>query len=63
MLEITLLDVFLPIFIGMGPVKVLLVYMALTKDSSPALQRKVAQKTILPLLLSPSCYYWPEHLL
>jgi MarC family membrane protein len=45
--EITLLDVFLPIFIGMGPVKVLLVYMALTKDSSSALQRKVAQKTIL----------------
>jgi multiple antibiotic resistance protein len=45
--EITLLDVFLPIFIGMGPIKVLLVYMALTKDSSPALQRKVAQKTIL----------------
>jgi multiple antibiotic resistance protein len=45
--EITLLDVFLPIFSGMGPVKVLLVYMALTKDSSSALQRKVAQKTIL----------------
>jgi multiple antibiotic resistance protein len=45
--EITLLDIFLPIFIGMGPIKVLLVYMALTKDSGPALQRKVARKTIL----------------
>ena len=45
--EIPLLDLFLPIFIGMGPIKVLLVYMALTKNSSTALQRKVAQKTIL----------------
>ena len=45
--EITLLDLFLPIFIGMGPVKVLLVYMALTKNSSTALQRKVARRTIL----------------
>ena len=45
--EITFLDVFLPIFIGMGPVKVLLVYMALTKNSSTALQRKVARKTII----------------
>jgi small neutral amino acid transporter SnatA (MarC family) len=45
--EITFLDLFLPIFIGMGPVKVLLVYRALTKNSSTALQRKVAQKTIL----------------
>jgi multiple antibiotic resistance protein len=45
--EITLLDLFLPIFIGMGPVKVLLVYNALTKNSGSALQRKVAQKTIL----------------
>ena len=44
--EITLLDLFLPIFIGMGPVKVLLVYMALTRNSSTALQRKVARKTI-----------------
>ena len=45
--EITFLDLFLPIFIGMGPVKVLLVYMALTKNSSTAIQRKVARKTIL----------------
>jgi multiple antibiotic resistance protein len=44
--EITVLDLFLPIFIGMGPVKALLVYLALTKNSSTALQRKVARKTI-----------------
>jgi multiple antibiotic resistance protein len=45
--EITFLDLFLPIFIGIGLVKVLLEYMALTKNSSTALQRKVARKTIL----------------
>jgi small neutral amino acid transporter SnatA (MarC family) len=44
--EITLIDLFLPIFIGMGPVKVLLVYMALTKNASTALHRKVAIRTI-----------------
>ena len=40
-------DVFLIIFIGMGPIKVLLAYIAATRDASPALQRKVAQKTIM----------------
>ena len=41
------IDVFLTLFIGMGPVKALLVYLALTKDASPELQRKVARKAIL----------------
>jgi multiple antibiotic resistance protein len=41
------IDAFLTIFIGMGPIKVLLVYIAATKGASPALQRKVAQKAIL----------------
>ena len=41
------IDVFLIIFIGMGPVKVLLLYIAATKDSSPELQRKVARKAIM----------------
>ena len=41
------LDVFLIIFIGMGPVKVLLLYIAATKDASPELQRKVARKAIM----------------
>jgi MarC family membrane protein len=45
--EIYWVDLFLPIFIGMGPVKVLLVYMALTNGSSKTLQRKVAQKAVL----------------
>ena len=41
------LDVFLILFIGMGPVKVLLLYVAATKDASPEVQRKVAQKAIM----------------
>jgi MarC family membrane protein len=41
------IDVFLTLFIGMGPVKALLAYLALTKDASPDLQRKVARKAIL----------------
>ncbi len=41
------IDVFLIIFIGMGPVKVLLLYIAATKDASPELQRKVARKAIM----------------
>jgi MarC family membrane protein len=41
------IDVFLTLFIGMGPVKALLAYLALTKDASPELQRKVARKAIL----------------
>jgi small neutral amino acid transporter SnatA (MarC family) len=40
--ELPLIDLFLIIFIGMGPVKVLLVYMAATKNSEPALQKRVA---------------------
>jgi multiple antibiotic resistance protein len=41
------IDVFLTLFIGMGPVKALLVYLAVTKDASPELQRRVARKAIL----------------
>ena len=41
------IDVFLIIFIGMGPVKVLPLYIAATKDASPELQRKVARKAIM----------------
>ena len=40
------LDVFLIIFIGMGPVKVLLLYIAATKSATPEVQRRVAVKTI-----------------
>jgi small neutral amino acid transporter SnatA (MarC family) len=41
------LDVFLILFIGMGSVKVLLLYIAATKDASPEVQRKVALKAIM----------------
>jgi len=42
-----LIDIFLTIFIGMGPVKALLVYIGLTKDADRALQRQVAQKAVV----------------
>ena len=45
--EITLLDVFLLVFIGMGPLKVLVLYIALTKELSTGQRRKVAQKMVL----------------
>jgi len=44
---INLTEIFLTIFIGMGPVKVLLVYLGVTQGVSQELQRKVAQKAIL----------------
>lgn len=43
---IELIDIFLTIFIGMGPVKVLLVYLGATQAASSDLQRRVALKTI-----------------
>ena len=46
MANIPWIDLFVTIFIGMGPVKVLLVYIAATKDASPGLQRKVALKAV-----------------
>ena len=45
--EITLLDVFLLVFIDMGPLKVLVIYISLTKEFSSELRRKVAQKMVL----------------
>lgn len=45
--EITILDIFLPVFIGMGPLKVLVIYIALTKELSTEQRRKVAQKMVL----------------
>ena len=44
---VLLIDIFLIIFIGMGPVKALLVYIGLTKDADRTLQRKVAQKAVI----------------
>ena len=45
--SIPLAEIFLSIFIGMGPIKVLLVYLGATQDASKELQRKVAQKTVI----------------
>jgi multiple antibiotic resistance protein len=45
--EITILDTFLLVFIGMGPIKVLVVYIALTKELNTEQRRKVAQKMVL----------------
>ena len=42
-----LIDIFLIIFIGMGPIKALLVYVGLTKDADRTLQRQVAQKAVI----------------
>jgi len=42
-----LIDIFLVVFIGMGPIKALLVYIGLTKDADRTLQRKVAQKAVI----------------
>jgi small neutral amino acid transporter SnatA (MarC family) len=55
--EITLLDVFLLVIIGMGPLKVLVVYIALTKEFSNKLQRKVAQKMVFTATIVLSCFW------
>ncbi|MBP2146813.1 small neutral amino acid transporter SnatA (MarC family) [Methanofollis sp. W23] len=54
-----LLDLFLVIFIGMEPVKVLLMYMALTMDASPAVRRNIAGlKRSSPLRSLRSSFSW-----
>jgi len=45
--EFNVLDIFLLVFIGMGPLKVLVVYISLTKEFSSELRRKVAQRMVL----------------
>ena len=45
--SIPLAEIFLSIFIGMGPIKVLLVYLGATQNASKELQHKVAQKTVI----------------
>ena len=42
-----LIDVFLVIFIGMGPVKALLVYLSLTQEADQSLRRRIAQKAVV----------------
>ena len=45
-MEFLTIDVFLILLIGMGPIKVLVLYVAATKDASKEIQRKVAVKAI-----------------
>ena len=47
MQEIPLIDIFLILFIGMGPVKGLLVYIGSTQGASRETQRRVAQKAVV----------------
>jgi len=41
------MEAFITIFIGMGPVKVLLVYLATTKNMEPGLRKKVASRIVI----------------
>ena len=45
--SISLVEVFIALFIGMGPIKVLLVYIASTEGMEKDVRRKVAQRTVL----------------
>ena len=47
MFTFSLAEAFITVFIGMGPVKVLLVYIAATMEADKGLQRRVAQKTVV----------------
>ena len=44
--SVPLFDLFLILFIGMGPIKALLIFIDLTKDADPVLQRKVVRKMV-----------------
>jgi MarC family membrane protein len=41
------LEVFLALFIGMGPIKVLLIYIAMTEGMEKSVRRRVARRTVL----------------
>jgi multiple antibiotic resistance protein len=49
--ETNLIDIFLVIFIGMGPVKVLFVYMGVTKGASREVKRRVARTAIVTAVI------------
>jgi len=46
-MSFSLIEAFVTIFIGMGPVKVLLVYLATTKNMEPGLRKKVASRIVI----------------
>ena len=47
MSTISPIEIFLALFIGMGPIKVLLVYIAMTEGMSKEVKRQVAKRTVL----------------
>lgn len=47
MSTISPLEIFIALFIGMGPIKVLLVYIAMTEGMSQETKRQVAKRTVL----------------
>ena len=44
--SVPLFDLFLILFVGMGPVKALLIFIDLTQGIDPGLQRKVVRKMV-----------------
>lgn len=46
-MSFSLIEGFITIFIGMGPVKVLLVYLAMTKNMEAGLRKKVATRVVI----------------
>jgi len=44
---ISLIEIFIALFIGMGPIKVLLVYIAMTENMDMKVRRQVARRTVL----------------
>jgi multiple antibiotic resistance protein len=47
MSTISPIEIFMALFIGMGPIKVLLVYIAMTEGMSKEVKRQVAKRTVL----------------
>ena len=47
MFTFSLSEAFITIFIGMGPIKVLLIYIAMTKGMDPAIRKKIAGRIVL----------------
>ena len=47
MSTISPIEIFIALFIGMGPIKVLLVYIAMTEGMSKEVKRQVAKRTVL----------------
>jgi len=58
--SIPLFDLFLILFVGMGPVKALLIFIDLTQGVDPDLQRKVVRKMATTAVAVASCFWLRE---